>query len=583
MLEEALRNELHNPSETAAAMLNFIQFELPAGGVAAEVRFLKNLFGPLCDRIFGELLGAQDHYRHKDGGWLSTPTRWSRGSTNSSMSSSGAPASALPAEPIGQQIAAKAGLLSTKQPWESDPVVELLGTRDYLYRRASRMVGLTSSSSSFSKHVSSQQQLPPTLMETMSSSSNEMESRPNFSFSFPFHALPEAMQESWLALLTVSRGAVPLSDVPVSDNAVQLLTVVLRKRPDEQRDLIVYYHHHHHKMALQRDPRTNIAAVPLRHSPPRSSFVTSPLQAKPNPFAFSTNHPPQPTLSSLGNEEEATPQVALDLLEYYLVLFLRYPLAAPTKKPSETTPRNRVVHSLSSKEPFGETIYRYLFECYLHHFLPYEDEQRDDMSSSSRSIDWDRSRTTTTTRGGGSSELFFRLILALWLESQHVVLTTDNVLELIQERRARAGWRDPATAAATPPAAPSALTFDLSASYDLVQAKYTPPPRLISQCLGTLIEHLILDPQVASLVCTNATPTLGGGGTDASRRWCLTTAMTALQQPLFNYLRITFRHASLHATNSPFYTALDAWLLWLEPWNHPPASGTSALKEYISS
>jgi hypothetical protein len=43
--------------------------------------------------------------------------------------------------------------------------------------------------------------------------------------------------------------------------------------------------------------------------------------------------------------------------------------------------------------------------------------------------------------------------------------------------------------------------------------------------------------------------------------------MTMLQLPFYNFLRTTFRYASIHATTSPFHAAIEAWLVWIEPWN----------------
>ena len=49
--------------------------------------------------------------------------------------------------------------------------------------------------------------------------------------------------------------------------------------------------------------------------------------------------------------------------------------------------------------------------------------------------------------------------------------------------------------------------------------------------------------------------------------WCLSPCMTVLQQDFYKYVVASLRHAPIHVAGSPFYAALDTWLLWLEPWN----------------
>jgi len=49
---------------------------------------------------------------------------------------------------------------------------------------------------------------------------------------------------------------------------------------------------------------------------------------------------------------------------------------------------------------------------------------------------------------------------------------------------------------------------------------------------------------------------------------CLLTPQMHMVQPSFyNYIRVVFKYAPLHLSDSAFFTALSAWLIWLEPWN----------------
>ncbi|CAB9519498.1 expressed unknown protein [Seminavis robusta] len=81
MLEEALRDPNKHPAEVATAMLSFIRSDLVNGGSSSEERFYQ-LFLPLCNRVFGEIM--QDNkleYKHQAGGWLSAEQRWKTPST----------------------------------------------------------------------------------------------------------------------------------------------------------------------------------------------------------------------------------------------------------------------------------------------------------------------------------------------------------------------------------------------------------------------------------------------------------------------------------------------------------------------
>lgn len=157
-------------------------------------------------------------------------------------------------------------------------------------------------------------------------------------------------------------------------------------------------------------------------------------------------------------------------------------------------------------------MYYLLFRRYLAHFLPHERNEYSDLSR--------------------ESELFLHVIMSLWLESQGRCQTTQAAVQRL--------FRGDSTG------------LNLSASHDLVQVKYDPPFMQVQKCLLSLVKHLVLDPFVEVRDGPN---------------YSLPKAMSLLQEPFFNYVRASFRTASIHVSESPFYTALEAWLIWLEPWN----------------
>jgi hypothetical protein len=472
MLEEALNNEKQAPAETALAMVSFVQVELSAGGAAAETRFFR-LYGPLCDRIFGPILSTKEDFRHKDGGWLSMQNAWNQNpSTVPSLR-----------EPLRHQIASHTHM--TRSPTTSldtDPIVKLLGTCGKPMPK---------------EHP------PPTLIEAISS---EAQNRPAVGFRLPLHALPKATQDAWLSLLETSMGGKP-AQFSSSENQTRLLGSILRKPPQEQADLLLY----RQKSARKRQVQ------PLELSP---RGFHSPMMKK-------------QTTPEIKDEEEHPPNAMLSMLEYFLFVFVRYPLAAPVPKAPPAygmSSRSVSVPGSRKKDAYGDSVYYHLFRRYMRHFLPYEREE---------------GRFIAFTELTRESELFLRVVIALWLESYARVTPTSKVTQSIAERKHRAGIMEPPM-------------YDLNVSYDLVQATYEPPPQQVQRCLRSLVVHLVLDPAISNTIVEQ---------TLSSSKWCLGSSMTAMQQPLYNYLRTTLRHASIHASESPFFAALNMWLIWLEPWN----------------
>jgi len=519
MLEEALRNEKSQPAETALAMLSFLQSELPAGGTAAELRFVK-MYGILCERIFGAIGGKEDNYRHKDGGWLSAQTAWARPSSASTGIASGGDS---PRSKMGQQISKVAASRSTAptSTLDSDPVFKLLGT---------------------AVQVPGREPPPPTLMKAIS---KESENRPGVVFAFPFLALPQSLQVVWLTVIEASMGGMTLDGdtatmMMISANDQRLLTKMLRKRPEEQNQLRLY--------------KQRSAQQSQQHSHVRQPLHLSPHGIHSNSPAVTLRRPPSPspiTGSATKNtpEEEAPPNVMLSMLEYYLFLFLRFPLAPPDRSKSAASSIPGVqVHripttaNVRSREPYGDTLYFQLFRRAMRHFLPYQPEENRSIVFSSPEY--------------MESELFLRLVAAFWVEVR--LTPTPKVVQTIRERRGLTSLA--ATDNNNEPQQPE-LQLDLNASYDLVVLqKYEPPPFMVHKCIRALVVHAILDPAIRgqcrqdSLLATGSTT-------------CLSTCLATLQQPVYNYIRTSFRYSSIHAKGSSFFGAMNVWMIWLEPWN----------------
>lgn len=568
MLEESIRNyEKVHPAEIALSLLSFLQSELPAGGTAAETRFL-NIFVPLCDCIFGPMVISSPNdnnlYRHKDGGWLSAQNAWTRTLSTNEVTAASSSSMHSPRIPLGRHPSSSSSTLhlstsnsaNTAQSLDSDPVVKLLGTAG--------------------KSSNSREPLPMTLIEAIT---KESQNRPSVTFPLPFHSLPRPLQDAWLALIRqlgrmpiTMMGSRSVSSTPsttddlmmqYSQNDVRLLGQLLRKGPEEQSQLRLYAsrikqltgsNKHAHVEPVIQQP-----SVPMQRGTNFSS--TSPASSGHYASTGGISSPTAGAKETFYDPQPESPDILLSMLEYYWFLFLRFPLVAPERSSSGSTATSSIpgvnVHRLQTtsnhnvrvvRETFGETLYYHIFRRCMRHFLPHEVE------------DNQRTMEFYASDEFRESELFLRLVIAMWLEGQPRLSPTATVLQSMMERRRhRTGLTNTDDTATT-------LMLDLNSSYDLTQTlgKYEPLPNQVHKCLRTLITHVIVDPALDNGSLDNSTRSSNKN----QKTLCLSPCLTILQQPVFNYIRSTFRFAPIHSSSeSSFYGALNIWLIWLEPWN----------------
>jgi hypothetical protein len=627
MLEEALRDEKgRNPSETALAVLNFLQYDLAPGGSAAEARLCNSLFGPLCDRVFGPM--DEPSYAHAAGaGWLSAQARWARpaapttASSSSSFSSSASSSMHQPPPSVGLSSNSSHGTgmsrstvhsssvggvgSSSGSHWEADPVVRLLATANNRALGGSSTLGSPSSSSSSSLR---KEPVLPTLIEAISGDS---ENRPNAGFAFPFLALPKVLQDAYMEVLEADLAGMSgmgmgmqsefggnargqsfagrnspqaPSAALVTDNDLCLFGRVLQRPPREQMGLLRWRH-----VRAQRDKAA--AAAQHAHSPQQQFRTSSPMNVYqgggfPSRSFRNASATPAASLLSPGGlfaggaggsgaahparEEPKAPPVTviLTMLEYYLLLFVRFPTAISTA--ANTANAARATASATSVQPiytpFGEMVYVYLFARYLGYFLPYAME-------SGRCV----------VMGGSDynvqSELFLRLCVSLWLEAPVRPVPTTAAVALLADQQhqqyLRRGAADHTRHQDGATSSDEARTFDysLDRSFDLVQTHqpFSPPSSHVKACLRKLIVHALSDPSLRNGMVQHASSSssspAAGGSNGAAGATFVRHSIWVLQAPLYNYVRVAFRNASIHTNNSAFFSALDIWLLYLEPWN----------------
>mmetsp|Transcript_14836 Transcript_14836/g.35938 ORF Transcript_14836/g.35938 Transcript_14836/m.35938 type:complete len:847 (+) Transcript_14836:96-2636(+) len=233
-----------------------------------------------------------------------------------------------------------------------------------------------------------------------------------------------------------------------------------------------------------------------------------------------------------------------------------------SNKPPSTT------HSSSSSsrrsEAYGDSVYYQLFQEYTNYYIPVRPPQGHSNTG------------FVTSMMNRPTELFLRICLALWLEGRNDQLETRT--KSLQYLRERKGILEPE------------FIFDLNYSYDLIKVKsYSAPPYQVQRCLHKLVARAVSDGALADAVRDtsaglmnmnnmNMMPTATSTTTTLV---CLGPVLHIMQLPFYNYIRTAFRHASIHARQSPFYTALNDWLMWLEPWNTKYASAKKDPKQRL--
>lgn len=560
ILEEALKDGGGlSPHDAALALLAFLSSELPAGGIAAEKRLVA-LFPLIVDRALGEWNkppsspggspspspspngstfspvrnGEGDEQRqshlHEVGGWLSMPN---------------APIS--PQRNVGSQQRNP----SVSRSIDQDPIVRLL--------RAPKPNDFQSTS----------------LIEILVSESIANH-RPAIRFRFPIGALNAfpPLVDDWKTFfaselerenvkMKSSRGGFgsfpnPATDVKTrstgKENASRLLHLI-QVKPSQQSELINHY------KTLQPTGSRQLGAQRFA-SPPRANMSM--------PASGNTAHEPCLTLS---------------MLEEFLILFLRFPMANGGlywKEQRREMYRTRT--SRAANTPYGQRVYSYLFSTYVQYFvkhgITYQNETID------VGVDcFDRAVTIDEKELGGndsncSGELFLRLVIEFWLEGLNKALTTNQSIQRFRNVRSSSSSN------VAQPTMSDALELSKPLEYPS-----TPPPQPLQSSIISLVRHLISDPSLRNLIekasglvqTRQVKEREGVSVGNSEMAWCLTPALTAMQPSLLNYIRQGLSCGPIHDRSSSFYTALDTWLAYLEPWNYKRSQGSGSSMGNISS
>jgi hypothetical protein len=289
------------------------------------------------------------------------------------------------------------------------------------------------------------------------------------------------------------------------------------------------------------------------------------------------------------NESQMKPlqsfKVALNMLEYYLFLFIRYPFSSPSygtaprddSSSKSTEPfslRDSYVTNhtekqifapyesnatLGYRQPYGEAVYYECFKAYLLRYLKHE------------YVEAQCAEKRYFTSMDRKTELFVRLIVELWLDREYIF----------------EGARDATDGGAFAPGhnIPDRGTLGLNQSYllallsskelpvsPIIQkgfqlGRFYPLPSNVQKYLRSFVQHVVSDPIVQYNCCCPSNSTTLSTTITHDALWPLPAVHSILQPSLFNYIQIVLRYAPVHESNSSFFSALNLWLLWIEPWN----------------
>lgn len=527
MLEESLKNKDSSPSKTSAALQSFFCQEYPLGGYAAESLFLR-LFPLLVERVLGPSIplcdeeGLQKKIDNQRP-WLFQTTKWptKRSASDTSTLTYSSTTSSLDTDPVAQLL----------QPTSSSP--------------------FASSDSSFIQ-----------IMEEMESKRQRMTRR----LGLPFLALPGSMQTAYYEMLLKGQAGIINSstDLPTCADANSIyLWNQMSTSPNNQKDLsknLLQTQRHAHgsreSTGMPLTPTSSIAAKSPSYSSPASTRGTnesSPFLSKQQQQQLWNEQNQLVPLSPITLKKimELKCTALMSLWEFYFFSFIRYPLvmaeiASLASKRSAQRPA-----SFTSLKPYGEQIYHCVLRSYLRWYLPHDFGERNMTSLARTSI-------------SSKSESFLRIMIAFWLEGNGSCVfptTKDAVKNLTLKGADRSIGLDTSYDLSLLLPIPSSNPWESSQlSIPLKRQLFTPPSKQVQTCIRRLVNHLICDPSVS--ISNN-------GATDrfSELTWSLPHNHSVIQQSLYNYIRTMLRHASVHNHDSAFFSALDLWLLWIEPYN----------------
>ena len=369
-------------------------------------------------------------------------------------------------------------------------------------------------------------------------------------------------------------------------------------------------HHHHHQSPTfhlpMNDSHINNSNINTTPSLQQTNMFISP-----QPSTTTTSSSQGNSISTLYNNIKDA-KVMLDAWEYYMILFLRHGATTYSKMKTiiQNQPGNmgRGVYgynyssSSSSSQLYGEKVYHHLFKSYCEYYIPhiFDVENSTFIHRNLPSFDNNNKKVFDENQHkpkvfdeememimihDKKSDLFIRLVIEFYFDLDHVYSTTKQALNhysasstSMKDEMEKNGllaysyelatllpipmkWNDPLSIG---------FQGGVSSSNTFIKQNYCPQSKQAQRNTRILIDQIIRDPAIRRSCYRDTRHASGNGGSSSSPTvtgWPLQNAQTLLQPSFYNYIRTALAYGPVHVKNSSFYSAMDAWLTWLEPWN----------------
>lgn len=304
-------------------------------------------------------------------------------------------------------------------------------------------------------------------------------------------------------------------------------------------------------------PNSNRKEASPNRSPYRATTTTSNIMNSPMRSSPRTKISPSSTSSSKTSPSSSEPKmIMLNMLEYYLISFISFPLLNQQKNyKHDNSIYSILLNSIQQNQPnyiYGNAVYMHLFKMYLSYFLS-------TINMNNKLSPFVASTTTVNNDiVSKSSELFLRIVIEYWLDGENTLYITSEAIQRLHHHHDNDNT-----------STNDSIILPLNTAFDLVQSTspqldYTPNPPLVSQGIQVITKYLLLDYVSSSLQGIH-----NNNNNTNNIIMTLTPSMKIIQPSMFNHLRMLIKYAPMvqYGNHCPFLDIVDIWLLYLEPWN----------------
>ncbi len=303
-------------------------------------------------------------------------------------------------------------------------------------------------------------------------------------------------------------------------------------------------------------------------------------------------------------------KVSIDAWEYYMISFFQHAIYSGGKLKHKILNHNNgslktassggggynPPRSGNSTTSYGERMHGSLFKTYCEYYLPhiFDKELYHQLQEQYAMEDLETKEYLRIYHH--RSEAWVRLMIEYFMNYDHVYTKTQDGFDHLPPtlkrdlmvQRGNGGNKDGQTMTSLGTLRYSyelatllpILVLDGSSKHSTKGAtrqatatqSYISPSKHVQRCIRFFVEYLIRDPAIRQMCYSKSNSGNQGNKSTSTHKagtieWPLSKAQTIAQTSFYNYVRTLLRHGPVHVKGSSFYSAVDLWLNWLEPWN----------------